>query len=99
MTWSQCFGSLLISYGGEGSAFGNACVLAPIFCNSFLFPFCHVTHSSQLQQVEPRKILETRTRFMDEKFGSSQKAEAEVQKLLVALFQARAFVESGVEIL
>jgi hypothetical protein len=66
------------------------------FFLQFPLPSRHVTHSSQLQ-VEPRKILETRKRFLEEKFGSSQKAEAEVQKLLVALLQVRAFVESSVE--
>jgi hypothetical protein len=41
-----------------------------------------------MAQAEPRKILETRKRFLEEKFGSGQKAEAEVQKLMVALLQA-----------
>jgi hypothetical protein len=44
---------------------------------------------SQMAQVEPRKILEMRKRFLEEKFGSGQKAEAEIQKLLASLLQVR----------
>jgi hypothetical protein len=38
---------------------------------------------------EPRKILETRKKFLEQTFTSGQKAEAEVQRLLRALVQVR----------
>ena len=36
---------------------------------------------------EPRKILEVRKRFLDEKFGAGRRAEAVVQGLIVELLQ------------
>ena len=59
---------------------------------SFEFRFGHVAHDAcvlQMAQPEPRKILETRKRFLEEKFSSGQKAEAEIQKLLASLLQVR----------
>jgi hypothetical protein len=45
---------------------------------------------------EPRKILETRKRFMEQAFTSTQVAEAEVQRLLHALMQVRQCASRGV---
>jgi hypothetical protein len=55
---------------------------------SLSLPSANVTFLIAQIASEPRKILETRKRFLDCKFTAAQKAEADVQRLLNALLQA-----------
>lgn len=67
--------------GAEASAYGIAYVIySTKFDVKQLLTFFKIA-------AEPRKIMETRKRFIEARFSEEQQAEAEVQRLILALLQ------------
>ncbi len=70
-------------------SWSSLCVVLALPFPSFTVAFTHLYTRDTSHKIasEPRKILETRKRFLETAFTAAQKAEAEVQRLLNALLQ------------